>query len=78
MSEEGTSGVVLTAAAQRMRRHRNRRRIGLRAVRIVLNLMEIQVLIERGYLDEGSRDDVDALQFATKRIISNALSNKPA
>jgi hypothetical protein len=51
----------VSAAAERMRRHRRRRRDGLRSLRIELFATEVDVLIAWGLLEEGRRDDPNAI-----------------
>ena len=53
-----------TSAAERMRLYRKRRRSGMRTVRILLHVTDIEALIRKGYLDQKSRDDRDAVEFA--------------
>jgi len=47
--------------AQRMRRYRKQRRLGLRSVRILLDDTDIDALIRMGLLKEHQRQDVEAL-----------------
>jgi len=44
----------LSPAAERMRRHRKRRRNGLRCLRIVLRETEIDTLVRNGFLEHAS------------------------
>jgi hypothetical protein len=48
-------------AAERMRRSRQRRRDGLRSLRIELHATEVEALIDAGFLDEACRDDPNAI-----------------
>ena len=54
-----------SAAANRMRRHRQRQRNGLRCFTVELRQTEIEVLVHRGYLKNETRNDersiIDAL-----------------
>jgi hypothetical protein len=50
-----------SAAAERMRLHRERRRQGLRCLMIELRETEIDVLIEKGLLGGEMRNDPDAV-----------------
>jgi hypothetical protein len=50
-----------SAAAERMRRHRQRRREGLRSLTIELRETEIDALIWAGFFEEQSRDDSHAV-----------------
>ena len=51
---------VLSPAAKRMRRHRQRRRDGLRCLLVELHETEIDALIRRELLKYESRSDPDA------------------
>ena len=51
----------MTPAAVRMRRSRQRRRDGLRSLRIELRETEIDKLIRSGYLERSSRNDPNAV-----------------
>jgi hypothetical protein len=55
--------------AQRMRRYRKQRRLGLRSVRILLDDMDIDALIRMGLLKEHQRQDVEALQTAVTGLV---------
>jgi hypothetical protein len=44
-----------------MRRHRQRKREGLRSLRIELCEMDVDALIDAGYLHESGRDDPNAI-----------------
>jgi hypothetical protein len=60
-----------------MRLHRERRRIGLRCIMIELRETEIDVLVRKGLLNRGSRDDpnaiVKALHAHLERTLGRAL-----
>lgn len=62
--------------AERMRLHRKRRRRGMRHVGILLHVTEIEALIRKGYLDQKSRDDRGALEFAIDALVWDALANE--
>ena len=47
----------ISGAAERMRRHRQRRRAGLRCLTIELCEEEIDLLIEKGLLRQETRND---------------------
>jgi hypothetical protein len=61
MNEANT---ISSAAAERMRRHRKRRRNGLRCLIIELRETEITKLIRRGFLAEETRNDSSAVRRA--------------
>ena len=48
-------------AAERMRRHRQRRRDGLRSLTIELHESEVDVLVQRGLLKAEMRNDTSAI-----------------
>jgi hypothetical protein len=54
----------VSAAAERMRRSRQRRQDGLRSLRIELRETEIDILIAWGLLNEWQRDDLNAVTAA--------------
>lgn len=56
-----TPPIACSAAAQRMRAHRKRRRAGLRCVVVQLRETEIDVLIRRGLLKADARNNVRAI-----------------
>jgi hypothetical protein len=53
-----------STAAERMRLHRERRRLGLRCVTIELRATEIDALIRRGLLRGEMRNDANAVTEA--------------
>jgi len=58
-----------------MRRYRKQRRLGLRSVRILLDDMDIDALIEMTLLKEDQRQDVKALQKALLGLLYRAEEN---
>ena len=56
-----TEPTTSTAAAERMRRHRQRRRDGLRCLIIELRETEIDDLIHKGLLKSETRNDPSAV-----------------
>lgn len=54
----------ISAAARRMRAHRERRQFGLRCVTIQLRETEIDVLIGRGLLKADARNDLHFVREA--------------
>jgi hypothetical protein len=56
-----TEPAAPSAAAERMRRHRQRRRDGLRCLVIELRETEIDVLIRKGLLKRETRNDTSAI-----------------
>jgi hypothetical protein len=59
-----TPPIACSAAAQRMRAHRDRRRAGLRCVVVQLRETEIDVLIRKGLLKADARNDRYAVRNA--------------
>jgi hypothetical protein len=62
-----------SAAAERMRRHRQRRRDGLRCLIIELRETEINALIRKGLLGAENRHDYDSVQSALYAFLDRAL-----
>ena len=63
-------------AAKRMRRYRTRRRHGMRYVRVQMHVTEIDVLVRKKYLDQQSRYDPRALEYAIRTLVMEAMRNK--
>jgi hypothetical protein len=61
----------ISPAAQRMRRSRQRRRDGLRSLRVELRITEIDVLIAWGFLNEWQRDDTNAIIAALYKLFDD-------
>jgi hypothetical protein len=64
---------IRTAAAERMRRHRQRRRDGLRCFIIELRETEVDVLIRKGLLPAENRHDYASVQSALYAFLDDAL-----
>jgi hypothetical protein len=64
---------IRTAAAERMRRHRQRRRDGLRCLMIELRETEIDALISSGLLAAADREDYDSVQSALYAFLDDIL-----
>jgi hypothetical protein len=62
-----------SAAAKRMRYHRERRREGLRCVTIELRETEVTELIKRGLMEADARNDVHAIRNAVHRHLDESL-----
>ena len=65
--------IACSAAAQRMRAHRKRRRAGLRCVVVQLRETEIDVLIRKGLLKADARNNVRAIRDALHRHFDDTL-----
>lgn len=77
MSEQTQDREVLTpsAAALRMRRHRKRRRHGLRCMTIELRETEITALIRKGLLRADARSDLHAVRNAIYGFLDGTLDS---
>jgi hypothetical protein len=60
-------------AAERMRRHRQRRRDGLRCLMIELHEIEVDVLVQRGLLKAEMRNDPFAVIEALYDHLNHTL-----
>jgi len=67
----------ISAAAERMRRHRQRRRDGMRCVTIELRETEIDELIGWGLLRTDARNDARAVCDALYAFFDRALDAEP-
>jgi hypothetical protein len=63
-----------SAAAERMRRHRERRRDGLRCLTIELRKTEIDALARSGFLKPDARNDLYSIEMALYRLLERTLS----
>jgi len=63
----------LSPAAERMRRHRQRRRDGLRCLTIELRETEIDALIRKGLLKSETRNDPSAILRAIYQFLDLTL-----
>jgi hypothetical protein len=66
-----------SAAAERMRLHRERQRQGLRCLMIELRETEIDTLIRRGMLKADARNDPDAVCKALYAHLESTLGEMP-
>jgi hypothetical protein len=67
----------LSPVAERMRRHRERRREGLRCLMIELRVTEIDALIRRGLLNGETRNDPGAIIDALYAFLDDTLGATP-
>jgi hypothetical protein len=65
--------VARSPAAERMRRHRERRRDGLRCLTIELRETEIWTLVNKGLLQYEMRNDVKAIKNALYKLLDHTL-----
>jgi hypothetical protein len=61
-------------AAERMRRHRERRRDGLRCLTIELRETEIWTLVNKGLLKYETRNNVEAIRGALYKLLDDTLA----
>ena len=61
-------------AAERMRVHRERKKSGLRCLRIELRETEIDALIRKGFLKADARSDIGALTDAIYAYFDHGLA----
>ena len=62
-----------SAAAERMRRHRERRRDGLRCLIIELRETEIDALARNGFLNADARNDLYSIEMAVYKFFERNL-----
>jgi hypothetical protein len=73
MTNESKRERLPSAAAERMRRHRERRRQGLRSLTIDLRETEIDALVRRSLLKAETRNDVYAVRKALYQYLDQTL-----
>ena len=66
-----------TPAAERMRRHRERRREGLRCLWVELHETELDALVRAGLLEPQSRHDENAIADALYAHLGRTLGAPP-
>jgi hypothetical protein len=66
-----------SAAAERMRQHRERRRQGLRCLMIEISETEIDAFVHMGLLNAELRDDLEALSVALYEHLNRTLGATP-
>ena len=67
----------LSPAAERMRRHRERRRIGLHCLTIELRATELDALVRRKFLKNETRNDQRAILIALYEFLDRTLGAPP-
>jgi hypothetical protein len=72
-----SSSTILSPAAERMRRHRQRRRDGLRCLVVELRETEIDALIRQGLLKSEMRNDLSAVSEALYTFLDSTLDATP-
>jgi hypothetical protein len=64
---------LISAGAERMRLHRERRRRGLRSLTVDVRETEIDALVHRGLLQAEERDDMYAVRKALYQHLNQTL-----
>jgi hypothetical protein len=72
-----TENALPSPAAERMRRHRERRRDGLRCLTIELRETEIDALVSKQLLKADARNDLRAVREALYAHLDNTLGSMP-
>ena len=72
---EDNTAIMCSPAALRMRRHRERRRDGLRCMTIELRDTEIDALIRKGFLDDEARNNRRAVISALYGFLDRTLDS---
>lgn len=62
-----------STAAERMRRHRERRREGLRCLMVELRATEVNSLVSGGFLENEKRNDLGAVRRALYAFLDSTL-----
>jgi hypothetical protein len=70
---DGTGNAPRSAASERMRAHRERRKAGLRCLTIELFETEVEALIRKGLLASDARNDLRAIYTALYRHLDDTL-----
>ena len=71
--DKDTTKATVGSGAERMRRHRQRRRLGLRSVTIEVRRSEVDRLIERRLLAPEEQGDGRALRRAIHKLLDVTL-----
>jgi hypothetical protein len=77
MTSPTNEPVARSTAAERMRRHRERRRNRMRPLWIELHVTEIDALIRRGLLNSETRNDAGAIIEALYVFLDSTLGATP-
>jgi hypothetical protein len=75
VSPANSKPVASSPAAERMRRHRYRKRNGLRCLAIQLRETEIDALVRRGFLKAETRNDVSAVRESFYAYLERTLGS---
>lgn len=77
MTESNGCSLSCSAAAERMRRHRERRSKGLRCLTVQLRETEVDTLIRWGFLPSGQRNDRRAVVKAVHGLLDDVFQHNP-
>jgi hypothetical protein len=69
----GYQSMVSSTSTARVQAYRHRRKSGIWIVRIRFDELEVESLINKGYLEESKRSDNEALRAAAQMLLSDAL-----
>ena len=72
-AEVGNALPARSSSAERVRRHRERRRRGQRNIHLDVRDTEIRWLISHNYLASAERDDPDAIGVALGRLLDEVI-----
>ena len=75
MRAQEQQDLACSPAAERMRRHRQRRRCGLTYLAIELRESEIEGLVRRGFLSPETRNDVSAIRTSLYQCFERTLNS---
>ena len=75
--DKAEMAAVPSPAAERMRRHRARRKNKFRCVTLELHESEVDALCRKGYLDADKRNDLDAIAKALYQFFGRTLGATP-
>jgi hypothetical protein len=75
--EPNATPAVRSAAAERMRRHRQRLRDGLRCMTVEIRATEVDALVRQGLLKQETRNDLRAIRAALYGFLDSTLGAMP-
>jgi hypothetical protein len=73
MSQDAEMVATVSAAAERMRRHRERRRDGMRCLTIEIRDSEVEALVRKQLLKPDARNDQNAIRDALYAYLDHTL-----
>lgn len=72
----GRAALTPSAAARRMRLHRERRRRGLRCLVVEVRASELEALVRRGFLRAETRNSARAIKEALYAFLDRTLGRR--